>query len=84
MSTLAQSSVAFVRTPSGRKAATPGIVTRLVEKVRFELRVRRDLHLLNGFDDAMLRDIGLQRSGIEYALRHGKAGARDRSVPCID
>lgn len=71
MSTVAQSSAAFVRTSSGPNAGAPGIIARLAAKVRFELRVRRDLRLLRSFDDAMLRDIGLQRSGIEHALRHG-------------
>lgn len=71
MSTLVQSSAAFVRTPAGRNAAAPGIFARAVAKFVFEMRVRRDLNLLRSFDDAMLRDIGLQRSGIEHAVRYG-------------
>ena len=64
MSTLVQSSAAFVRTPAGRNAATPGIFARAVAKFLFEMRVRRDLNLRRSFEDAILRDIGLRRSGM--------------------
>jgi len=52
-----------------------GLIRRLIEKVRFELEVRRSLREVQGFDDMMLRDIGLQRGGIEHALRNGVVDA---------
>lgn len=52
-----------------------GLMRRLIEKVRFEVEVRRSLREVQGFDDKMLRDIGLQRGGIEHALRNGVVDA---------
>ena len=59
----------------GVARAAGGLIRRLIEKVRFELEVRRSLREVQGFDDMMLRDIGLQRGGIEHALRNGVVDA---------
>ena len=45
-----------------------------------ELRHRRILRELEGFDDRMLADIGVTRGGIDFAVRHGVR--RIASVPC--
>src|SRR5579872_6119029 len=67
-----QTSLAFSRSRQHRTTAT-GLLSRLIEKIRFELEVRRSLREIQTFDDKMLRDIGLQRGGIEHALRNGVA-----------
>jgi len=67
-----QTSLAFSRSRQYRTTAT-GLLSRLIEKIRFELDVRRSLREIQTFDDKMLRDIGLQRGGIEHALRNGVA-----------
>ena len=38
-----------------------------------EIRLRRSVRELSSFDDAMLRDVGLDRSGVEDAVRHGRS-----------
>jgi len=81
MSTLANSSLprslgSFV--PSSAAAAAKAVrrawFGMLVEKILIELEVRREMRRLRAFDDAMLRDIGLSRGGLEHPLRHGKIG----------
>lgn len=67
-----QTSLALSRPRQQRTAAT-GLLGGLIEKIRFELEVRRSLREIQTFDDKMLRDIGLQRGGIEHALRNGVA-----------
>ncbi len=37
-----------------------------------ERRLRRDISAVEGFDDALLRDIGVSRSEIEDTVRHGR------------
>lgn len=59
----------------GARRVAGGFVHRLIEKIRFELEVRRSLREVQGFDDKMLGDIGLQRGGIEHALRNGAVDA---------
>jgi len=73
MSSLAhsQTSVALSRSHSAHRRVAVGLLAWVFEKVRFELEVRRSLREVRGFDDKMLRDIGLQRGGIEHAVRHG-------------
>jgi uncharacterized protein YjiS (DUF1127 family) len=47
-------------------------VARLIAWIRAEHRVRRDLALLRAADDRHLADIGLARSEIDHAVRHGR------------
>ena len=48
------------------------ILERLAAAIAREIRVRRDMRLLSSFDEAALHDIGLARSGVEDAVRHGR------------
>jgi len=75
MSSIAHSQTSFSlnRSQPSHRGVAVGLVGRLIEKIRFELEVRRSLREVQGFDDKMLRDIGLQRGGIEHALRNGIA-----------
>jgi uncharacterized protein YjiS (DUF1127 family) len=49
------------------------LASRIVARVARELRIRRDMRRLAEMDDAMLRDIGLARTEIEPAVRHGRS-----------
>ena len=49
------------------------VASRMVARVARELRIRRDRRRLAEMDDAMLCDIGLARSEIEHAVRHGRS-----------
>jgi uncharacterized protein YjiS (DUF1127 family) len=72
MSSLAHPQTSLSLNPAyGTRRIAGGLISRLIEKVRFEFEVRRSLREVQGFDDKMLRDIGLQRGGIEHALRNG-------------
>jgi uncharacterized protein YjiS (DUF1127 family) len=75
MTSLAQSRTSFSLSPSQQvhRTGATGLLRWLIEKIAFELEVRRSLREIQSFDDKMLRDIGLQRGGIEHALRHGVA-----------
>ena len=53
-------------------AAGPSWGTRLVRAVAAEYRARRAMRELHGLDEQMLRDIGLDRGGIEYVARFGR------------
>jgi uncharacterized protein YjiS (DUF1127 family) len=46
-----------------------------------EIRLRRSMRELSSFDDAMLRDVGLDRSAVEDAVRHGRPWAARRGDP---
>ncbi len=61
----------------------PSLLARFFSFVAREIQVRRDMRTLSGFDDAMLHDIGLGRSGLEDAIRHGrwKQDATTSDVP---
>jgi uncharacterized protein YjiS (DUF1127 family) len=61
----------------------PSLLTRFFKALAREIRIRRDMRTLSGFDDAMLHDIGLGRSGLEDAIRHGrwKQDAAASNVP---
>jgi uncharacterized protein YjiS (DUF1127 family) len=70
MSSIAQSySSASFRSAQAGPAA--GLFRRLIGKLVFEIELRRSLREVESLNDSMLRDIGLQRGGLEYALRHG-------------
>jgi uncharacterized protein YjiS (DUF1127 family) len=72
MSSIAHSQTSLSLNPaSSARRIAGGLIRHLIDKVRFELEVRRSLREVQGFDDKMLRDIGLQRGGIEHALRSG-------------
>ena len=53
---------------------------RLAAKIRAEMAARRTMQMLASLDDRMLRDIGIDRSQIPHASRHGRetlAGSSD-------
>ncbi len=72
MTSIVQSQTSFSLSGSRQRAVVSGL-RRLIEKIAFELEVRRSLREVQSFDDKMLQDIGLQRGGIEHALRNGVA-----------
>jgi len=47
-------------------------IKRRIAQVRENRRLRRDLDILFALDDHQLADIGLGRSELEYAVRHGR------------
>jgi uncharacterized protein YjiS (DUF1127 family) len=49
-------------------------LARLVERVRRERRIGRDIAELSSYDDQLLRDIGIRRGEIRGRLRFGDAG----------
>jgi hypothetical protein len=73
MSTTADSYVSLAPRSLLATLASTGVgaLRWLVEKVLLEIEVRRALHEIRRFDDQMLRDIGLDRGGLEHPLRHG-------------
>jgi hypothetical protein len=71
--THSQTSFSPSRSQQSHRAGTIGLLRWLIEKIAFELEVRRSLREIETFDDKMLRDIGLHRGGVEHALRHGVA-----------
>ena len=79
MSSLAHSHT-LGRSSQAHGGITVGLLRWLFEKIAFELEVRRSLREVQGFDDKMLRDIGLQRGGIEHALRNGVTDPTCESV----
>ncbi len=48
-------------------------LARLMRRLAQELRLRRDARQLMALSDAMLKDLGVSRSEIEGAVRHGRA-----------
>ena len=58
----------------GRRAVEAIALTAV--RLAREVRLRRDLRLLSGLDEAMLRDIGLARGGLERAVRYGRPSSR--------
>ena len=51
-------------------------VRRFLSRLAVEWRDRQAIRHVEGLDDAMLRDIGLPRGGIEDAVRNGRAHFR--------
>lgn len=58
------------------------LLARLAAAIVREFRVRRDMRLLTSFDEAALHDIGLTRSSLEGALRHGRS--EEHILPALD
>ena len=46
---------------------------RLMRKIVDAYRVRRAMTQMSALDNRMLRDLGLDRAGIEHAVRFGRA-----------
>ena len=63
----------------GRRACE--LTVRGVTSLAREIRIRRDLRIASGLDEAMLRDIGIARGGLEGAVRFGRAGQQPEHVP---
>lgn len=53
-----------------------GALGRVVVTLAKEWRLRREIRSVEGFTEAMLEDIGLARSNIEDAVRHGRPNTR--------
>ena len=47
---------------------------RILEPTRAYFKHRRQVEALMNMDDRMLRDMGLSRGGIAYALKNGRQG----------
>lgn len=62
---------------AGRQAVTrPSLLSRIMSAIAREIRIRRDMRLLGSLDDVALHDLGLVRTGVEEAVRHGRSHAR--------
>jgi uncharacterized protein YjiS (DUF1127 family) len=64
-----------VRPASSRPCGKPRVgrtIDRLIARIRSELRIRRDTHLLLA-DDRLLADIGLRREQVERTRRRGSS-----------
>jgi uncharacterized protein YjiS (DUF1127 family) len=48
---------------------------RATAAIRSAMAARRAMQALAGLDDRMLRDIGIERSQIKWACRHGRDAA---------
>ena len=59
--------------PAAWGRRTRALISDLAAGLAREIRVRRDLRIVSGLDDAMLRDIGIARGELERAVRYGRA-----------
>jgi uncharacterized protein YjiS (DUF1127 family) len=81
-STLLETSMTVTSTTGGVRYETPPrdafapsiarILVRIVRAIAWELRIRRDTRELMTMSDYLLKDIGLTRSQIGYAVRFGR------------
>jgi uncharacterized protein YjiS (DUF1127 family) len=55
-----------------RRAALLKSIKRGIARIGEEIRLRRDTDALLALDDRLLADIGVRRSELEYAVRHGR------------
>ena len=53
-------------------APLPRAMKQAIARIASRRRLRRDIDELRALDDRMLRDIGLRRGDIEYAVRYGR------------
>jgi uncharacterized protein YjiS (DUF1127 family) len=60
----------FVPARYRRKRNAEMLIAQLIEKIRVYLTYRRNRAILEQLSDRDLKDIGLDRSRIEYAARH--------------
>jgi uncharacterized protein YjiS (DUF1127 family) len=63
----------------GRTGASGGLLgkaTALVQRWRARHAARQAIEQLESFDDRTLRDIGISRDQIYYAVHHGRAAVR--------
>jgi uncharacterized protein YjiS (DUF1127 family) len=60
-----------------RSARVFGVINALLVRLAEEISVRRTMRQLSSFDDAMLRDIGLDRGSVEGAVRFGRPGREE-------
>ena len=47
-------------------------ITQAFSRLGHERRIRSDIGALKTFDDCLLRDIGINRSDIEFLVRYGR------------
>jgi uncharacterized protein YjiS (DUF1127 family) len=83
MSAIIDSSALATRRPPGSAQRTRlvGLLGTLLAKALFEVEMRRALREIERFDDMMLRDIGLDRGGLEHPLRYGVADSAAPRTP---
>jgi uncharacterized protein YjiS (DUF1127 family) len=70
-SLLVEYSAPKVRVPSA--AAGSSLWARLGRLIADEYRIRRATREMRALDDRTLRDLGLDRGGVEHAVRFGRA-----------
>jgi uncharacterized protein YjiS (DUF1127 family) len=61
----------------------PSFIGRLLARIAEEVRIHRSMRQLASLDEAMLRDIGLDRGGVEDAVRHGRPSSEGAALPSL-
>ncbi len=70
-SLLIEASAPKTRAPSGAAGLSRWV--RLARRIANEYRIRRATREMRALDDRMLRDVGLDRGGLEHAARFARA-----------